>query len=349
MLYHLIKRKGIWYFDSKGPDGKRVRRTTKQTDKSRANQIALKFYSEFLDPLRPAQSHTLGDCIKHVEQEIRQSKRSAATIRFYLQKFEQIRRHFGDNYPLTKLTALEVDGYILARLRVVTAHTVHKELGTMRLMLTSCTRRGYYSTPLERVMPADFDKDYSPRERWVQQEDAWRLIDDLSVSCARYAAFVFASTARHAAVTRALATDYDGSKILVRDYKTKKAFRHVPVNRITKPFADRAFKGSSGLLYEGMTATAIRHGLTNACKRLGLPNLTPNDLRRSVAHWLRAAGVPLDQVADIFGHASTQMIERIYGVRDSDELAAAVNRSLGHKVPKTSTTKPPHDPLKTGP
>jgi integrase len=57
------------------------------------------------------------------------------------------------------------------------------------------------------------------------------------------------------------------------------------------------------------------------------PVCSPNDLRRTFAAWMRAAGAPPDLIAPMMGHADTRMVERVYGpVRD---LAVRVAKSIG--------------------
>ena len=47
-------------------------------------------------------------------------------------------------------------------------------------------------------------------------------------------------------------------------------------------------------------------------KAAGLGHWTPSELRHSAASLLSAAGVPLEVIADVLGHASTRMLEQHY-------------------------------------
>ena len=51
-----------------------------------------------------------------------------------------------------------------------------------------------------------------------------------------------------------------------------------------------------------------------ACRRAGVPHTTPNDLRRTYATELHAAGARLATIAPTMGHADTRMLERVYAV-----------------------------------
>jgi integrase len=72
----------------------------------------------------------------------------------------------------------------------------------------------------------------------------------------------------------------------------------------------------------------MRHAFNRSTARLGWPHLSPNDIRRSVAHWLLEGGVPRDVVAAFMGHASTTMLDRVYGKLEAAEVGAAIARTL---------------------
>lgn len=71
-----------------------------------------------------------------------------------------------------------------------------------------------------------------------------------------------------------------------------------------------------------------------ACKRPGIPPVTSNDLRRTFASWLVQAGVPTRTVADLMGHTSTRMVDKVYGQLTEKEYREAVS-SLGCNVGDT--------------
>jgi integrase len=50
----------------------------------------------------------------------------------------------------------------------------------------------------------------------------------------------------------------------------------------------------------------VRRDLRAACAKLGIPGCSPNDLRRTCATWLRAAGTPPHLIAPLMGHADKQ-------------------------------------------
>ncbi len=57
--------------------------------------------------------------------------------------------------------------------------------------------------------------------------------------------------------------------------------------------------------------------------------LSPNDLRRTHATWLRAAGVDLGLVARQLRHADPRMVFKVYGSLDAHTAAHAIGVALG--------------------
>ena len=56
----------------------------------------------------------------------------------------------------------------------------------------------------------------------------------------------------------------------------------------------------------------LRDAFDKISAKAKLGHWTPNELRHSAASLLSAAGVPLEVIADVLGHASTRMLEQHY-------------------------------------
>lgn len=60
-----------------------------------------------------------------------------------------------------------------------------------------------------------------------------------------------------------------------------------------------------------------------------MPRVTPNDLRRSFATWLKQSDVDSAVVAAMMGHTSTAMVDRVYGRLDEGTLRRAIAKLPG--------------------
>lgn len=67
-----------------------------------------------------------------------------------------------------------------------------------------------------------------------------------------------------------------------------------------------------------------RRELAKVTEAAGLGHWSPNELRHSAVSLLSAAGVPLEQIADLVGHSSTRMTSSVYRHPVTDSVTAAV-------------------------
>lgn len=80
--------------------------------------------------------------------------------------------------------------------------------------------------------------------------------------------------------------------------KTKS--RLVPIHPILRPWLE-ALRQSNGPVIEPWQND--KADLRRACERAGVPRVTPNDLRRTFATWLKQSDVDSAVVAAMMGHA----------------------------------------------
>jgi integrase len=88
-----------------------------------------------------------------------------------------------------------------------------------------------------------------------------------------------------------------------------------------------AYAGGDGLLFRRWSN--VRRDLHAACAAVKIPPCSPNDLRRTCATWLRAAGASPDLIAPVMGHADTRMVERVYGRLPLEDLRRRLAHAIG--------------------
>jgi len=84
-----------------------------------------------------------------------------------------------------------------------------------------------------------------------------------------------------------------------------------------------------------LSASNVRRELDRITLEAELPGVTPNELRHTAASNLSAAGVPIEQIADVLGHTDTAMLMEVYrhAVRPSiDAAASAMNRLIAENA-----------------
>jgi integrase len=68
----------------------------------------------------------------------------------------------------------------------------------------------------------------------------------------------------------------------------------------------------------------LRRSFSQMTERAGIGHWHPNELRHSAASLLSASGVPIEQIADLLGHASIRMTSLVYRHRVAASIDAAV-------------------------
>ena len=136
--------------------------------------------------------------------------------------------------------------------------------------------------------------------------------------------------------------------LVIGDVKTPKSRRSLAIPAIalvslkkhrTEQVRERLALGSgradSGLVFTSEVGTPldpanVRRILTKVTDAAGLGHWRPNELRHSAVSLLSAAGVPIEEIADLVGHDGTRMTTGIYrhilspvidsGVQAMDEM-----------------------------
>jgi len=67
----------------------------------------------------------------------------------------------------------------------------------------------------------------------------------------------------------------------------------------------------------------LRRSLGRLCDNAGIGKLVTYELRHSAASLLSAAGVPLEQIADVLGHSGTRMVQTVYRHPVTSTVSAA--------------------------
>ena len=358
----LFKRGKIWflYFYEAGV---RIQRSTRCTDRKAAEIVARRLERDAADPDHAAaRNATLGQALKalvdHREELARVGKRSVATASFYRDKVGHWTRLLETNdrgeyaaFVLRDLRAHHVDGYISRRrAEGVSEHTIAKELTALRAALKLAKRAGLWRGDPAEVCPIAFAPEYKPRERALRETEVDALIAALPPDRAARVAFIVATSACWSETEHARRGDAmrDLSQVLIRGTKRRARLRHVPVvsalQRRLLAFALEHAGGEGEALFAPWSN--VRRDLTDACVRAGIERCSPNDLRRTCATLLRAAGARVDDLAPLMGHADSRMLVQVYARLSTRELAHRIEESLDpvHRVATTpshaSTVEP---------
>lgn len=253
--------------------------------------------------------------------------KAEATREMYREKGRRIITTMGDPY-VHEIDRDMVSKYIAVRLSddkvhgKAGAHTVSKELITIRRALREAHERGViHAMP---AMPRHSPK-YKPRETWLTPKEMAALMTELEPKRRLWVALAALAGGSAGEVERCAWETTNLIEGFLRMPGTKRETRDrwVPIGDALYALLDEVPPAKRhGLLVERWVS--VRRDLHRACDRAGVKRVSPNDLRRTFASWLVQSGTDLYRVAQLMGHASTRMVEKVYGKLSRENLAAAI-------------------------
>ncbi len=341
----LFKR-GDTYYVYVYESGRRVQRSTRCHDKKAAEAVARQIERDAADPDHAAALHaTLTSALELLLQaraeKATAGRGSAETVAFYRRKAGHLVRVFETTddgvyvpFKLSRLHARDVDEYVSRRRSEgASESTISKELVTLRAALKQAVRAGIWTGNPAAILPVGFAPEYRPRKRFLSVAELMALLGQLTSDHAARVAFIISTSANWGESDRALREDVatDLSTVHIRGTKRHSRLRDVPiVSDIAKSLLKYAMayaEGGGGLLFRPWTN--VRRDLHAACDAVGIPHCSPNDLRRTCATWLRAAGAPPELIAPVLGHADNRMVERVYGRLPVEDLRRRLAQAIG--------------------
>ncbi len=342
MYDRLYPRGKTWWVDLRSLGGDRE--STHCKDKKAAELVARRRERELADPRHvAANATTIADALKRLLTDRVARGRAGGTVDMYRSKGGHWTRILGRDTPLAKLDARAVDTFIEKRLEEGAArNTIGKELTTMRAALKVALRRGEWIGDVAAVMPVQWATEYEPRKRCLRSgAELQRLVDELPVDRGAHVCFLVATAARDSEAERAMRVDVclARSTVYVRGEKTDLSDDSIAVVGWMRPLLEYALERAPHRRDQAGRELPlfrpwgnIRRDLGEACERAKLEPLTPNDLRRTHATWLRAGGVDLGAIARQLRHTDTRMVARVYGRLDAASVGGVIAAQMGCDV-----------------
>jgi integrase len=167
-------------------------------------------------------------------------------------------------------------------------------------------------------MPLDFSPKYKPRTRALAVWEVDKLIAALPAPSAVVVAFIVSTGATCPSEVEPFdpKRDIQGQLVHLRGTKRETRDRWVPVPSWARRWFAMARKTTLP------RRTNLRRDIIDACEAAGLERCSPNDLRRTFGHQLRARGVEPHLIAVMMGHTDSRMAERVYARLRPEELAS---------------------------
>ena len=310
---HLYKRGDTYYADFFDREGGRRRESTRTSDPKVA-RIRLRDLELATTDRAPHPTETLDAALTYFVDVIHAAS-PAGTIRCYQQKSRHLSRLLGSEL-LDRINRETIERYIAMRTEEKAhPHSIHKEMVVLRGALRSAIDRGRFHGALT-VIPK-IESGYVPRTNYLTPDQflalclnlvqprnnarpgTLRRLEARRNNRALYCMLIALASPRKGELESLEWTHIDYQRGVIRIPKGKTIARTIKIHPVLLPWLEAMDQGAGAIVQPWGNVT---RDLTDACRRAGVPRVTPNDLRRTFASWLVQSGVSLYVVSRLLGH-----------------------------------------------
>jgi len=211
----------------------------------------------------------------------------------------------------------------------------------LRRALTEARQRDLRRGNIDDLVPS-IKVSYEPRENWLDARNGGRLLDALKPGRRLWAALAMLAGLRLSEIERLEWSHVDLTAMRLRapGKKTPSAWRVIPISPDLGKMLTAAKKRSTSARVVARWPN-VRRDLAAAIARINrddaatatkrgrkppqpLKAVTPNDLRRTFASWLKQQGRDSFTVAKLLGHTSSKMVELVYGRLNDETYVSAI-------------------------
>ena len=346
----LFRRGEIWYASYSLPGGKRIKESLGTTDKRQAQELHDKRKAELwrVDRLGDFPDLTFEEaCLRWLEEKA--DKKSLDTDKgrmgFWLEHFEGVRlkditeaKIYAAASRMQNRKAKEIWQQKVAtairkgkeppvyEAKPVTTSTKAKHLALMKAILRAAERDWKW---LEKAPVIKIPSVRNKRVRWLEREEAIRLIDECPEPLKSVVKFALATGLRKSNIMNLEWQQIDMQRRVAwvnpEDSKSNRAIgvalndtacrvlRHQIGNHNKWVFVHTR----AGNRPDGTVTPAVRkmrvddqRAWNSACRRAGIEDFRFHDLRHTWASWLIQSGVPLSVLQEMGGWESIEMVRR---------------------------------------
>ncbi|MEJ1471784.1 MAG: tyrosine-type recombinase/integrase [Candidatus Sedimenticola sp. (ex Thyasira tokunagai)] len=324
----LLKRGKIWWVSFTAPNGARIRRSAGTTEKQKAQEYHDRLKAELW------RVHKLGENPKRTWQEavVRwlQETDHKADHKHDIAKLRWLDQFLGNSY-LHEVDRELIDQIAQTKKQQATPSTANRYLALIRAILRMARDEWEWIDKIPRVR---LFKEPKKRVRWITQQEAARLLEELPSHLADMAAFALATGLRQSNVSYLRWDQVDMERgmawIHADQSKSKKAIA-VPLNQsaLTVLRRRKSIDTDYVFTYKGKpVARTTTKAWQKALKRAEITDFRWHDLRHTWASWHVQRGTSMQELMELGGWSSMEMVLR-YAHLAGEHLKEAANRIDG--------------------
>ncbi|MFH2204877.1 MAG: tyrosine-type recombinase/integrase [Elusimicrobiota bacterium] len=327
-----------WYY-SLQINGKRVFKSTRETDRKRAKLVWIDSLRRFRDrELHGAPSRiTLGEMIELYMRD-HSARLKARTHETDRSLKNRILRGFSPNIKLRSLTPHHIERYIAKRSGRVKPGTINRELTFLQGLFTKAVRWGFAATnPLTLIKKL---KEERKPERFLAPAQKDKLLASCRDSLKPLVGFAMKTGMRMSEIIELewKNVNLDKNRVYAVGTKAHKT-RVIPISPATRETlkrlpkrSDRVFTQDSG---KPWIVATLGKWFVRAARKARLPqDFTFHDLRHTFARDLLDRGVDIYTVSRLLGHSSLRVTERYlsHNMPGAEEAIGKLDQSVVKSV-----------------
>lgn len=352
----IFKRGNKWWVSGRDANGKRYRRTTRQTNRRAAESVMRAIELEHALPpeVEPLQ---LVEALDMVWAQMELKRLSPHTMKNANRFGAHLCRVFHRRVDVNKLRPADADRYMAQRLEEgVTPHTIAKELTHLRAALQAARRHKRYHGEPKDLWPPALTNYYIPRDRWLPRHEYAALLREATEHRRDYIVAYCNTGIRYSELYKIKPehVDLEGRRVFVEGSKTRAAKRWIHLSQDAFDVFSR--RVTLEPMFPVWQKGRMNADLKTWCERAGIARCSANDFRRTFASWLANEDVQENVVAKMMGHTNSAMVRKVYSQLSPDTMAAAIAqlptvpnvytesvipiRKRGEKTPKPDAQSP---------
>lgn len=248
----------------------------------------------------------------------------------YADAWKSLQPHFG-HLTVSQVTQDVQDDY--AEKRPIAASTLRLELSLIRAAINHGVRKRVVD-PKDVPVWDELPDQSPPRDRWLSDEEASRLIEAAKINRRVY---LFCVLALETGARRTAIQDLTWARVDLKQGvihyqepgapQTRKRNASVPISKRLRPVLTEAQKTREGPFVIG-AGTRINQPLQRIAEGAGIEGVTPHVLRHTAATRMARAGVPIFHIAKVLGN-TVDVVERVYAKWQPEMLQGAVDAISG--------------------
>ncbi len=339
----------IWWVSYTDASGRRIRRSTGTENYKEAKALAAKWKLQAhqerqwdAEPVR-----TFDELMLAYLEVTQREQRSAA-------RTKDCAKHLYAAFTgrvLTELAAADIRGYITTRRTAgIKDATINRELSVLSTAINYARREWEWEIP--NPVLGRKPRQGEGRVRWLTRAQAVAFIRAAEANTHSHHLADFIRLGLNTGCRRGEMLGLEWSRVdlqngliyLEAEHTKGKRRGSVPINEgARQALLNRArfraeHRPDSPWVFcdkEGTRIKSVKTAFTTTCRKVGITDFRPHDLRHTCAAWLVQAGVPLAEIRELLRHTTVQMTEK-YAHLAPENVRAAVamldgNRSrFGH-------------------